>query len=184
MSDYTENFERFWKVYPARNGRKNGKKPAFGQWKKLTADQKRAAYADVEKRNRQQGWGKYIRDALRYLRDHGWDDEWTGAQETISHGMPEASEPERNITWQERLCNRLFKSYVLAAHGLPEVKTALSIKQHILNVEASAFDEDIQSGAETKVSAVETLAGLFVGRLDSAYDKRLKATVLRTAKRR
>jgi hypothetical protein len=165
LSDYTENFERFWKVYPARNGRKNGKKPAFGQWKKLTADQKRAAYADVEKRNRQQGWGKYVGQA-------------------ISHGMPEASEPERNITWQERLCNRLFKSYVLAAQGLPEVKTALSIKQHILNVEASAFDEDIQSGAETKVSAVETLAGLFVGRLDSAYDKRLKATVLQTAKRR
>jgi len=74
--EYTEDFERLWKAYPARNGRKNGKKPAFVQWKKLTADEKRAAFADVEKRNRLYGWGKYIKDCERYLRHMGWHDEW------------------------------------------------------------------------------------------------------------
>ena len=183
MTDYTENYERFWQAYPKRNGRKVGKKPAFAQWKKLSREEKTAAFSDVEKRNRHQGWGKYIRDAVRYLRDHGWEDEWQGAKETITHAMPEVREPERKLTWPERLCNRLFKSYVLAAAGLPEVKTALKIKHELLANEAPVMMNDVDNGAEDKREAVETLAGLFVGRLDAAYGKQLKGMVLHTARR-
>jgi hypothetical protein len=42
--DVVEQFEAFWSVYPARNGRKVGKGNALIEWRKLTLDQRRRAF--------------------------------------------------------------------------------------------------------------------------------------------
>lgn len=76
MTDYSPDFEEFWKAYPKRNGQKVGKKPAFKVWATMKEGEKLLARQDVLKRNRQHGWGKYIRDGQRYLKHEGWNDEW------------------------------------------------------------------------------------------------------------
>lgn len=78
LSEYTADFEATWVKYPKRDGRKVGKKPAFTVWQKMTVDDRRAAFADIRDRNNAGGWGKYIKDMQRYLRDRGWEDEWQG----------------------------------------------------------------------------------------------------------
>ena len=179
MSDYTDNFERAWEAYPKRNGRKVGKKPAFNQWKKMTAEERRAAFSDIEKRNRQQLWGKYIRDMQRYLRDAGWQDEIEPAQNDMlgSRPMPQASIPEVTLPWQERMINRLFKTYVFTAMGLPEVKQALAVKHEILKTDAPALE------GEPHAEAAETLAGLFLTRMDLAYGLNLRDRIMRIARK-
>lgn len=76
MTDYTERFEqRVWFRYPKRNGVRSGKKPAFERWKKLSEKQKLHVIDQIDKRNRYNGWGKYIKDLERWLRDNV-DDEF------------------------------------------------------------------------------------------------------------
>lgn len=123
MTEYTDNFERFWQAYPKRNGRKVGKRPANNQWIKLTADERRAAFADVEKRNRQQGWGKYIRDAQRYLRDHGWEDEWSPPQQELLARPPEPELPRETdpyVASVKRIAARWLIRRGLRGRSLPD----------------------------------------------------------------
>jgi len=184
VTDYTDNFERFWKAYPKRNGQKRGKKPAFEKsWKKLTTDEKRAAYADVEKRNRHKGWGKYIRDAERYLRDHGWEDEWfdDGRLKLGQLDMPEARAPEPEVTWQERMLNRLFVIFINVIGGVESVKPALAVKHEALTQMVPALAEDMELGNTTKQQAARDLAEYFVTGLDVAYGLACKDRVLRAA---
>ena len=179
MTEYSDNFELFWKAYPARNGRKVGKKPAFAQWNKLTADQRKVAFATAEKNNRMQTWGKYVRDAQRWLRDAGWEDEIEAKQTDMlgTRPMPEAHVPEVTLPWQERMINRLFKTYVFTAMGLPEVKQALAVKHEILKTDAPALE------GEPHAEAAETLAGLFLTRMDLAYGLNLRDRIMRIARK-
>lgn len=190
-TEYTDNFERAWKAYPARNGRKVGKKPAFNQWKKLTAEQKAAAFADIEKRNRQQLWGKYIRDMQRYLRDAGWEDEVEASQGDMlgNRPMPQASAPTLDLSWQERMMNRLGFNYLRRADGLPETESLIKIKREMLQNEVPAYQQDIdaESDEKRKVKLVQDtaveLAEMFLTRLDMAYNLNLKGRVLQVARR-
>lgn len=184
MSDYTDNYERFWEAYPKRNGRKVGKKPAFAQWNKLTTDQKRAAFSDVEKRNRQGTWGKYIRDAARYLRDYGWEDEIAPEQSDMySRRVPQASEPQIEIHWADRMMNRLFINYVFATSGLHDVGPALDIKHGLLSLEVPALEGDVAAELMTKQAAATEIAELFLTRLDIEYGKAAKGRVLKIARK-
>ena len=67
----SDSFEHFWKLYPARNGRKREKPKALQHWKKLSSNDRSKAlkaapiYAAEEELHK---------DAFRWLRDKCFDD--------------------------------------------------------------------------------------------------------------
>ena len=73
---YPDDFVEFWKLYPKRVGKQN----ALAQWKKLTAEEKKAVLDDIPRRKRDRKWigedGKtFIKDPERYLKHRQWEDE-------------------------------------------------------------------------------------------------------------
>jgi hypothetical protein len=77
---YSQEFESFWKAYPARNGKKTGKKEAskcFAEaLKKTTAEKIMEAVATQSK---SMDWrkenGAFVPDAFRWLKKERWEDE-------------------------------------------------------------------------------------------------------------
>lgn len=72
--EYSSVFESvLWKPYPARKGKKQGKKPAYRLWLKLNPtgdllEKIRIGVLAIQKE-------EYPRDAVKWLRDEGWNDE-------------------------------------------------------------------------------------------------------------
>lgn len=65
---YPEDFERFWKAYPARNGRKGkSKKLACEMWNRLNATDKRWCLAAAKKLARAAENGEATPDAERFF---------------------------------------------------------------------------------------------------------------------
>jgi len=183
VSDYTDDYERLWSAYPARNGKKQGKKPGFAQWQRLTADEKRAAIADVEKRNRMGGWGKFIRDCERYLRHKGWEDEWTPERATAtqpSRRMPDP--PAYECDKWTALGNRLLFRYIRHARGLsePDLAAAIATRENVVQRLSAALDEEIQDTGEQHDS-VMTFAKVFLTDLDNLLHRRLRGRIIKGA---
>lgn len=191
MSEYTNDFELAWAAYPKRNGRKVGKKPAYAQWQKLTAEEKRIAFTDIEKRNRQGTWGKYVKDMQRYLRDHGWDDEIDSPQADMLQPRKQATDSRYEglqLPWWDRMLKRIGTSYIRTARGLPECDTMIAVKRE-LEKEIPAVLQDVD-GAEDEDErkarlgeAAHTIADLFLCRLDHAYGLELRTRVLRASRK-
>lgn len=73
---YHPLFEEFWKVYPARNGKKNGKRKAFEKWWKIVRD----GIANHEFLKSRiiilaQSYGEFPKDAVVWLNGRCWEDE-------------------------------------------------------------------------------------------------------------
>lgn len=183
MTDYTDNFERAWNVYPKRDGQRRGKAPAFKKWQALSADDKRAAFADIEKRNRYKLWGKYIVDMSRYLNERRWEDEVEVPQQQL-FAPPEAKQPEVKLTWWEKLLGRLWFAYTVGTMRPvpePDVKAALKIRSDVLRDVTPAFDEDIEAEVTSKRQAAIDVAKLFLAQLDDAYGRSDAERVLELA---
>jgi len=77
MTEYTEEFERFWKAYPSRWNMnlhsyvKRKKWPAFKVWQKLSKELKAECMAKVRLVKATEGTP---RDAVTWLNQRGWDD--------------------------------------------------------------------------------------------------------------
>jgi len=77
MTEYTEEFEIFWKAYPARWNKnihsmvKRKKFPAFEKWQKLDEKIRAECLAKVKKIKYAEGTP---RDAVTWLNQRGWDD--------------------------------------------------------------------------------------------------------------
>ena len=75
---YTEEFEQFWKDYPARWNKETGDKvkrkkgPAFKSWLKLTDDVRAKCLRIIKKIKRSEGGA--VRDCVTWLNQDGWDD--------------------------------------------------------------------------------------------------------------
>lgn len=186
-------FEKFWKAYP----RKVAKKPALTAWIKQEVEADlyaaKAAVDDLEKRTRLGWWNKdkskiphpasWI-NAQRW-HDEGWADEIAGHStraERPRHRVPDA--PERIVPWEEAMLGRLFRSYIMLAAGLPEVRTALKIKTELMRDVVPELRVDIQAEKMTPAELGEMLAGLFLARMDHAYSLNLKNRVLAMARKR
>ena len=78
MSDYTKEFETFWRYYPKRWDRsrskliKRKKYPAWISWQKLDA----ATHHEILTKCKyiKDFEGSYPRDAVTWLNQRGWDD--------------------------------------------------------------------------------------------------------------
>ena len=69
------DFEAFWKLYPARNGRKIGKKQAIEQWNKLDPDSQTKVLEAVSAYSEHlAGTDRPAKDAFRWIRDQNWLD--------------------------------------------------------------------------------------------------------------
>ena len=112
MTDYDQSFLATWGIYPKRNGKKRGKKPASDQWVKLSLEEQRAAYLDIKARNMAGGW-EFIRDMERYLKNREWEDEWTGQR---LNSDPDLVDIINDIT-PEQLCDQAL-THRLCEHQL------------------------------------------------------------------
>jgi hypothetical protein len=185
-------FEKFWKAYP----RKVAKKPALTAWKKQGVEEDlyaaKAAVDDLEKRTRLGWWNKdktkiphpasWI-NAQRW-HDEGWADEVEGHRPapTARPRVPDA--PERIVPWEEALIGRLFRTYLMVAQGLPGVRRALKIKAEIMDTVVPDLRTDVESEEMTRQELAEMIAGLFLTRMDHAYELSLRDRVLAKARRR
>jgi hypothetical protein len=77
---YSQEFESFWKLYPARNGKKTGKKEAakcFKEALKKTTSKK--IMEAVATQSKSMDWrkenGAFVPDAFRWLKKERWEDE-------------------------------------------------------------------------------------------------------------
>jgi hypothetical protein len=88
-SRYSEEFERFWRAYPSRNGRKNGKRAAFDLWRRIAADDRDLLVAAAEKYaaslTAKRG---FARDPERFLKREWWRD-WVDVGESPGAAMNE-----------------------------------------------------------------------------------------------
>jgi hypothetical protein len=181
--NYEDDYLAFYEVYPRHEGKADGQKA----WGSLSATDRKAAKADVEKRKRNGAYSsnkKMIQLPASYLRARRWEDDWQDTLQSSRRGddlpntgpvMPQVKEPEIEISWQERMLNRLFRSYLFTAMGLPEVATALQLKREALTDAKELLDEPMPI-------QIRTLAELYVGRLDAAYGLELKHRALQFAK--
>lgn len=70
-----ETFGYFWNEWPARNGKKLGRSKAFTIWKRLSLDDRRAAWRGARNYSTASNSGLAgAKDAFRWLRDREWDD--------------------------------------------------------------------------------------------------------------
>ena len=179
---YSEDYLEFYDAYPRHEGKAEGQKA----WQSLSVSEQAAALADVRKRKRLGAYSsnkKLIQLPASYLRAARWDDSWEETLESSRKGDDERPNSGvvnftptklRDISWQERMFNRLFRSYCFVAGGLPESDTALKIKREMMRSDVPAMGDDEES--------VTTLAELFVSRLDHDYGLNLKHKALKFAR--
>ena len=78
MRNYTDEFEQFWKGFPARWNKERGtyikrkKGPAFVSWLKLQPDERAKCLRIVKKIKGAEGGA--TRDCVTWLNQDGWDD--------------------------------------------------------------------------------------------------------------
>lgn len=177
------DFAEFWEIWP----RKVSRKPAKAKWEKLSEAEQKAAMADVAKRNRFKAWSpdkKKIPHAQTYLNQERWADEWEDELKSERDNLPNTGpflppirEPEVQMPWEEKLLNRVGRSYILLARGLPEIQTFLNIKREIVATAVPAFREDLNDGLAERSDIAKDLVGLFLTRLDAAYQRKLKPVI-------
>lgn len=87
---YTHDFERFWKAYPNRHGRKVGKFATFKYYQKklLNGDKESVIAAASNYANSKTAKDGYAKDPIRFLKDDFWRD-WI-----TEHIEPIANDPE------------------------------------------------------------------------------------------
>lgn len=147
--------------------------------------------ADVEKRNRYRYWSsnpKLIPHATTYLNQERWDDEWEEEIKPVKEDLPntgpvipQVKEPERHLPWEERMFNRLGRSYVFVSGGLPEMESLKTVKNDMMLLDVPAFREEINSGKMEIWQAGLELGNAFLDRLDMAYNRGLKERVKKLA---
>lgn len=190
MTDYTSGFEKWWKLYPAH--RRRDKLKCFLLWQKRHLEERTTELVDKLQADvaHDPAWqpdykGKqFIPLTHTYLNGGRYDDDPPKPRRAMAHAIPEAKEPERDVSWEERMLNRLFVNYCCAASGLPdEAQAALEVRREIMREWVPAYREDIEAGTSDKQTVAIELAKMFLTRLDRAYEKQLKERVWRLAKK-
>ena len=93
QSTYTDEFERFWKGFPARWNKdfqggtwvKRRKHPAFDKWEKLSDEVKSKCLRILKQIKKAEGGT--VRDAVTWLNQYGWED--IDEPEEVQH-LPES----------------------------------------------------------------------------------------------
>lgn len=71
--EYSEEFERFWSIYPDRNGRKPGKDSAYSRFKSIKKTEYDALRTAILNYNRSDEVKRgYARDMQRFLKSDFW----------------------------------------------------------------------------------------------------------------
>lgn len=183
MPDYPSDFERAWNEYPKRDGKRQGKFPAFKAWKKLSEAEKAAARERIDRMNRAQAWGKYIRNMATWINAKGWEDDVSFPRARAAPEAPQAAEPERPLPWYDRVLGRVWLSWCLRAGGVSDATAAIRERDELRKREVPQFTRELEAGNMSKSECAWDLAGLYANRLDRAYGKNLRHSVMRNLQR-
>jgi len=193
MPNYPSDFERAWNEYPKRDGKRQGKYPAFKAWKKMSAEEKSAARERIGRMNQHSAWGKYIRNMATWLNAKGWEDEVAFPRARPAPEPAQSATEAAPLPWYERVLNRVWMSWCLRAGGVcpadcerrtsfepceEHTEAAKRERADILRRDVPAFTEELQAGNMTKNEAAVELAGLFCNRLDLAYGRNIRRSVM------
>lgn len=193
-NNYTDEFEKFWRVYP----RKTAKFPAFKAWEKQGIDGDaflpKQIIGDIEKRTRLKFWPtdhSKIPHAATWLNQRRWDDEgWEDEIATREHPrgkfVPSApryepiTDTEPTVPEWERLLNKFWVLYVRHAGGIPKehVAQALRIKHTILNEMEPVIAEELAADESKRTEMTEMLVNTFLLRLDLGLQLKIRNRVL------
>ncbi len=195
MADYPAKFEQFWKAYPRKVSKINALKAWAKQGCEADMYMAQAAIDDVEKRTRLKWWStdsSKIPHPATWINSKRWEDEgWEGETESGKKAVrppPRGAEwqPDEQppMDWEERVLGRLWLSYVVEAKGVPDAAAAIAIKRDLLEKFVPDYREEIEAGEITKADMAETMARLFVGRLDKHYGLALGNRVIEAARRK
>lgn len=182
MPDYPSDFERVWNEYPKREGKRQGKYPAFKVWKKMSDGEKSAARERIDRMNRAQAWGKYIRNMATWLNAKGWEDDVSFPRARPAPEAPQAAEPEQPLPWYDRVLGRVWLSWCLRVGGVEDTAKAFSERDELRRREVREFTRELEAGNMTAAECAWELAGLYCTRLDRAYGKNVRHAVLRNLK--
>lgn len=185
MTDYHPEFERDYDQFPERDGQRRGKYDAYKKWLKLRVAERELMHLDIEKRNRQNGWGKYIPDISRYVNQRMWEEDWKPYEPssdcksdkpnsgTVRYVPREDVLPD--MTWPDIVLGRVFACYVAyTTRAVPadQIEKALEIKAELLSQHVPALQEELDADELTVHEASQQLAGAMLKRLDKAYGRR------------
>lgn len=100
--DPLRGFEEFWQRWPMRNGKRLHKNKAQGFWRKMSLEEKRAAYRAAANYALACDQGTQGRmDAFRWLRDRLWE-EWQEPPAGVGLGVKRGSSNGNGQTAQQR----------------------------------------------------------------------------------
>ena len=188
---YSENFEKFWAIYP----RKTAKHTAFKSWLKLGVDDDaflpKQIVSDIEKRTRLFFWPKdktkvpHAATWINQMRweDTGWEDEIeTRKEDPVSR--PREYKPIEDtsapVSEWEALLNRFWVRYVRTCGGMmPEqVTQALRIKHGVLKEMEHVVLEEIEQDESKRTEMAEMIVSTFLLRLDLGLSMKVRDRVL------
>ena len=192
MSEYTEDFENFYQLYP----RRVGKAMAFKAFQKLSPEEQNLARIDVEKRNRRRWWSsdpKKIAHLSTYLNQRRWEDEWEGdlvarSEAPVSAGPREykTAAPMPEMSRWKALANRLGMKWLRTTGGFSyetDAENKMLMASFAEELNAVVRDgEQYLSQEEDQKEAVMTFAELLLSRLDKRFNKSVTERMLRNAK--
>jgi hypothetical protein len=91
---YTQDFETFWKAYPSGHG---VKKKAFGQWKRIRADERQAVMDGLEAWKACDRWQRgFVKEAQTWLEGRQWEDDPPAAAQDMSIRMMQGGDARPN----------------------------------------------------------------------------------------
>lgn len=193
MTDYHPEYEAIYQEFPRRNGQRRGKGPGYKKWLKLTAAEKLLCKQDIEKRNRQHGWGKYIVDISRYMNEKMWEEDWEpytpdeGNKDKPNRGPVNFTPTEqKKAHWADLTFGRLYMRYIMPPAKLiteAQVEEALEIKREMWKTDVPALQEDIDAKETTVADASRELGIAFLRRLDSRFGRNDAERVLAISER-
>jgi len=168
---YSEEFEKCWKLYPARNGKKAGKKQAFEAWKNLSNGDRRVVATDLKLRLKDTSWksGEFVPDMVRYLKHRRWEDEMA----TVEHEpRPNTyTEPPVKLPQIQTVANRVMlhvltgvggvdkdtlrDMYKVTRRKIGEFHEQKASKEFVSNLKDSLFEVARGFDAEKRAAEIE-----------------------------
>lgn len=162
--EYTDDFIKFYDVYPRHEGKRDG----FKAWKTMPLAAQSAALADVEKRNRHNAWSKnrkLVPLPATYLRGARYEDDWFSTFKSeqnedkpntgqVDYRTPEPEGPFQANKWH-RCANYFMLRWLmlLTQRGrklsTDELRDAVRLRNKLYREAGQAMQEEIDSGVSS-----------------------------------
>jgi len=197
---YTDDYLEFYEAYPRHEGKAEGQKA----WDRLDMIDRKAALADVEKRNRHKAWSADLRRVQMpgpFLNQRRWEDDWLSTLETRNRDddkthrtptkeyKPVDAGPE--LPWPEQMIHRNGMYYIMCAGKsiTDDCDGMRAIKREIIRDVVPALKDEIDAEQNDMARRrlvhdhALTILRLFLDRCDKHYGLDIAARAEAMARR-